>query len=80
MLSALDNGWQIQEPVLIQIGSSHARVIFFQVRLARPRDGAQVQLSVYDCPEMEQFIRSELIRVTIGLDGNSQPDSLERLQ
>ena len=71
MLSALDNGWQILEPVCIQISSSHFHPILFQVCLTRSSDGAQVQMTVHDCPEIEQFIRSERIRVTIAQNGNS---------
>jgi hypothetical protein len=69
LVSALDKGWQIDEPVYIQLHQTQVvpeKYLFF---LQRGSDRSLQLVTVQASPDIEAFINSAELQVQVHLDG-----------
>ena len=69
LLSALDKGWQIEEPVYIQLHETKVVPEKFMFFLQRGDDQSLQLVTVRACPEIEAFITAEQLEVQVHIDG-----------
>jgi len=65
LLSALDSGWEITEPVFLQPGQSPDFQWVYQFNLQHPSNELTCQLIVEESPEANYFIYQEKMVVKI---------------
>jgi hypothetical protein len=69
LVSALDKGWQIEEPVYIQLHEVKVIPEKFLFFLKRGDDQSLQLVTVKACPEIEAFITAEQLQVQVHIDG-----------
>ena len=69
LVSALDKGWMIEEPVYIQLHQTQVVPEKFLFFLRRGDDHSLQLVTVKACPEIEAFVMSEELDVQVQLDG-----------
>jgi hypothetical protein len=69
LVSALDKGWQIEEPVYIQLHQTQVIPEKFLFFLQRDGDRSLQLVTVKAGPDIEAFITAEELQVQVHLDG-----------
>ena len=69
LVSALEKGWQIEEPVYIQLHVTKVIPEKFLFFLQRGDDQSLQLVTVKACPEIEAYLAAEHIEVQVHIDG-----------
>ena len=69
LVSVMDKGWQIEEPVYIQLHQTQVIPEKFLFFLKRDDDSNLQLVTVDACPEIEAFVTAEEFQVQVHLDG-----------
>jgi len=69
LVSALDKGWQIEEPVYIQLHETKVIPEKFMFFLQRADDRNLQLVTIKASPEIEAFINAEQLQVKVHIDG-----------
>ncbi len=69
LVSALDKGWRIEEPVYIQLHDTRVIPEKFLFFLRRADDHSLQLVTVKACPDIEAFISAEELQVQVHIDG-----------